>query len=172
MKGVFVAACALVLLGAMSSYAQDRSTEDTQGKNAVPGPATNGTGATQTTGNTTQNGSALQSGHEGEEGAQLTVKQCQDLAKLEAKSPNLERDPVKDKACAQILGRGTADGKTIAVSQNRNAAASGHDGADGTLLTKKECQDLVAQEAKNPNLLRDPAKDRRCARLLGTAQSQ
>jgi hypothetical protein len=168
MKLTAIVACTFLLLGATSAFAQDRSTEDTQGKNAAPDPATNGTGATKPSGNTTQNSNALQSGHAGEAGAQPTMKQCQDLTALEAKSPNMQRDPVKDKACAQILGKGTADGTGIAVSQNKNAATSGHDGADGTLLTKKQCQDLTAQEAKNPNLQRDPAKDRRCARLLGT----
>jgi hypothetical protein len=175
MKGVLVALCTFVLLGATPSFAQDRSTEDTQGKNAAPDPAANGTGATQPTGNTTQDKSALQSGHEGEAGAQLTLKQCQDLSALEAKNPNLERDPIKDKACAQVLGKATS-GDSLSVNdkikQNRNAAQSGHEGAEGTLLTRKECQDLASQEAKNPNLERDPAKDRRCARILGTAQSQ
>jgi hypothetical protein len=169
MKLAAIAACTCLMLGAMSSYAQDRSTEDTQGKNAAPAP---GTATNPPAGNTTQNSSALQSGHAGDTGAQVTMKQCKDLFALESKSPKLERDPVKDNACAQLLGKPMPDVNGIAVSQNKDAAMSGHQGADGTLLTKKECTDLVAAEAKNPNLQRDPAKDRRCARLLGTTPAQ
>jgi len=56
-------------------------------------------------GNNTQNKNAMQSGHQGEQGAQMTRKQCQDLGAQESQNPNMERDPAKDKACAKILGR-------------------------------------------------------------------
>jgi hypothetical protein len=175
MKQTAFAVCACLLLAAASSLAQDRSTEDTQTKNAAPSPAQgNGTqgDASNPAGNTTQNSSALQSGHAGEEGAQLSLKQCQDLTRLEAKSPNMERDPAKDKACAQILDHAQGDAHSMAVGQNRNAVLSGHQGAEGALMTRKECQDLATLEAKNPNLQRDTAKDRACTHVLGTTQAQ
>ena len=109
MKRALIAACACLLVGTTSSFAQDRSTEDTQTPNAAPSPPATGNqgdmGTGTRLGNNTQNKNAMQSGHEGEQGAQMTRKQCQDLGAQESQNPNMQRDPAKDKACAKILSR-------------------------------------------------------------------
>jgi hypothetical protein len=175
MKRAILAACATLLVAASASFAQDRAAEDSQGTKAAPNPA-QGTGAqgdaTAPTGNSLQNKSALQGGHQGEEGALMTKKECQDLRDREAKDPNVVRTPTQDRECAIVLGATPSKGVAVNgnIQQNRNAVQAGHQGAEGTLMTKKTCQDLVAAEAKNPNLERDPSKDRACARILGTTQ--
>ena len=105
MKRTAFLVCACLFLGATSSFAQDRSKEDTQTPNAAANPAADGSTQGNSMGNTTQNKNAMQSGHQGVDGAQMSRKQCQDLTTQEAKNPNMQRDPAKDKACAQILSR-------------------------------------------------------------------
>jgi hypothetical protein len=124
MNRTTIAVCACLLLGATSLFAQDRTTQDTQTPNAAANPASNGSPNPSTqinsvkgsdensAGDTTQNKNAMQSGHQGVEGSQLTRKQCQDMSAQEAKNPNLQRDPAKDKACAQVLSRSSGNSTT------------------------------------------------------------
>jgi hypothetical protein len=117
MKQTTILVCACLLLGATSSFAQDRAKEDTQTPNAAASPPadgsqTSGTNSMGTNGNTTQNKNAMQSGHQGVDGAQMSRKQCQDMSAQEAKSPNMQRDPAKDKACAQVLSRSSGNSTT------------------------------------------------------------
>jgi hypothetical protein len=113
MKRTILGVCTCLLLGATSSFAQDRSSEQTT-PNTAPGAPANGTpnGATPdngTQGNgmspnttTTQNNNAPQSGgDQGADGTKMTRKQCQDLKAREAQK--LGGSAAGDKACAKIL---------------------------------------------------------------------
>jgi hypothetical protein len=120
MKRTILGVCTCLLLGATSSFAQDRSSEQTTTPNAAPGAPANGApnGTTQdngTQGNgmapnaTTQNNNAPQSGgDQGADGTKMTRKQCQDLKAREAQKLGAG-SAADDKACAKILNGNGGD---------------------------------------------------------------
>jgi hypothetical protein len=85
--------CTCLMLMAGSSFGQDRAKEDSQ---TEPNPPMNPSSDQQ--GGMKANDMT----HNGMTGSKMTIKQCRDMAAMEKKNPDMNKDPMKHQACAAM----------------------------------------------------------------------
>jgi hypothetical protein len=90
-----------------STFGQDQAKENPQKQPSAP----------MTTAPDQQGGMKSDSAHSGMMGSKMTMVQCQDLAALEKKNPEMTKDTMKDDTCASMMHKAKGNAGPSAVSQ-------------------------------------------------------